>query len=70
MKRKIIVATLIILVSSTISIAMARDRGVNQPGASGNVHPDSGINQLGPAGNHVSIAILCAFGSLGASGRR
>jgi hypothetical protein len=29
----------------------ARDRGVNQPGAAGNVGRDPGINQPGPAGN-------------------
>ena len=29
----------------------ARDRGVNQPGAAGNIDRDPGINQPGPAGN-------------------
>jgi hypothetical protein len=28
----------------------ARDRGVNQPGAAGNIDRDPGINQPGPAG--------------------
>ncbi len=29
----------------------ARDRGINQPGAAGNVHRDPGLNQPGAAGN-------------------
>ena len=31
--------------------SIARDPGVNQPGAAGNVGRDPGINQPGPAGN-------------------
>jgi len=40
----------VILIVSPVS-ADARDRGVNQPGAAGNVHRDPGVNQPGAAGN-------------------
>ena len=33
------------------AVAHARDRGINQPGAAGNVHRDPGVNQPGAAGN-------------------
>lgn len=33
------------------TVLHARDRGINQPGAAGNVHRDPGLNQPGAAGN-------------------
>ena len=47
---------LTILISSAMVVALpgtlnARDRGINQPGAAGNVGRDPGINQPGSAGN-------------------
>jgi hypothetical protein len=38
-------------VSALPGVAAARDPGINQPGAAGNVHRDPGINQPGAAGN-------------------
>lgn len=39
------------MVVSFSSWVHARDPGVNQPGAAGNVHRDPGYNQPGAAGN-------------------
>ena len=33
------------------TVLHARDPGINQPGAAGNVHRDPGLNQPGAAGN-------------------
>jgi hypothetical protein len=54
--RKRIGAWVVVLVvgalsASQLSALHARDRGVNQPGAAGNVHRDPGVNQPGAAGN-------------------
>ena len=39
------------LVAALPGTSNARDRGINQPGAAGNVGRDPGINQPGAAGN-------------------
>ena len=46
----------IVIVSAMVVAALpgtvnARDRGINQPGAAGNVGRDPGVNQPGAAGN-------------------
>ena len=41
----------IAMVAALPGTSNARDRGINQPGAAGNVGRDPGINQPGAAGN-------------------
>jgi hypothetical protein len=47
------IAALIIgaMVAALPATLFARDRGLNQPGAAGNVGRDPGVNQPGAAGN-------------------
>jgi hypothetical protein len=45
------VLVIFVAVSALSGVAAARDRGINQPGAEGNVHRDPGVNQPGAAGN-------------------
>jgi len=55
------------------SVVQARDRGVNQPGAAGNVAPaakDPGINQPGAAGNVKPAAKDPGVNQPGAAGNR
>lgn len=55
MQRAVLLATVVtaaVLVSTALAAAQHRDRGVNQPGAAGNVGGrDPGLNQPGAAGN-------------------
>jgi hypothetical protein len=53
----VVLATVIIgaMVAALPGALNARDRGLNQPGAAGNVGRDPGINQPGPAGNRRGI---------------
>ena len=44
----VIVSAMVAALPGTVN---ARDRGINQPGAAGNVGRDPGINQPGAAGN-------------------
>ena len=45
----VIIAAMVAALPGTLNAA--RDRGINQPGAAGNVGRDPGINQPGAAGN-------------------
>jgi len=44
----VIISAMVAALPGTLN---ARDPGINQPGAAGNVGRDPGINQPGPAGN-------------------
>ena len=44
----VIIGAMVITLPGTLN---ARDPGINQPGAAGNIGPDPGINQPGAAGN-------------------
>ena len=46
----LLMAATVVAIGSSGSV-QARDRGINQPGAAGNVHVDPGVNQPGAAGN-------------------
>jgi len=45
------IVIIITMVAALPGTSNARDRGINQPGAAGNVGRDPGINQPGAAGN-------------------
>lgn len=45
------IVIIITMVAALPCTSNARDRGINQPGAAGNVGRDPGINQPGAAGN-------------------
>jgi hypothetical protein len=53
----VVLATVVIgaMVTALPGTLNARDRGINQPGAAGNVGRDPGINQPGAAGNRRGI---------------
>ena len=56
MMRRPVKAWHAVLIASALAtgfstVLHARDPGINQPGAAGNVHRDPGINQPGAAGN-------------------
>jgi hypothetical protein len=47
----LVVMATVIIAAMPGTLNAARDRGINQPGAAGNVGRDPGINQPGAAGN-------------------
>jgi hypothetical protein len=49
--KPVFVLIVIAMIAALPGAVGARDRGVNQPGAVGNVAPDPGLNQPGAAGN-------------------
>jgi hypothetical protein len=51
----LMIVTISAMVAALPGTSNARDRGINQPGAAGNVGRDPGINQPGAAGNRGGV---------------
>ena len=64
----VIISAMVAALPGTVN---ARDRGINQPGAAGNVGRDPGINQPGAAGNvGAGVGVDPGINQPGAAGNR
>ena len=66
------VLTIVMIISMVVALpgtSNARDRGINQPGAAGNVGRDPGVNQPGAAGNvGAGVGVDAGINQPGAAG--